>query len=162
MDLRIKIVKLEVPEDCNIILGQSHFIKTVEDLYEAIFNTVPQAEFGLAFGEASGDCLVRRAGNNQELVKLASKKMLEIGCGHSFLIYLKNAFPINVTQRIKSVPEVVNLFCATANPVEVLIVETEQGKGIIGVVDWFRPKGIETEEDVNQRQEFLRNIGYKF
>lgn len=162
MDLIIKIVKLEVPEDCNIILGQSHFIKTVEDLYEAIFNTVPQAEFGIAFGEASGDCLVRHAGNNQELVKLASKKMLEIGCGHSFLIYLKNAFPINVTQRIKSVPEVVNLFCATSNPVEVLIAETNQGRGIIGVIDGFRPKGIETEEDVNQRQEFLRNIGYKF
>ncbi|AEG17229.1 adenosine-specific kinase [Methanobacterium paludis] len=162
MDLEIKIVKLEVPDDCNIILGQSHFIKTVEDLYEAIFNTVPQAEFGIAFGEASGDCLVRCAGNNKELVKIASNKMLEIGCGHSFLIYLKNAFPINVTQRIKSVPEVVNLFCATSNPVEVLIVETEQGRGIIGVVDGFIPKGIETEEDVNQRKAFLRSIGYKF
>ena len=135
MDMKIKVVKLEVPDDCNIILGQSHFIKTVEDLYEAIFNTVPCAKFGIAFAEASGDCLVRIAGNSDDLVELAGQKMLEIGCGHSFLIFLKNAFPINVTQRIKSVPEVVNLFCATANPVEVLIVETEQGRGIIGIID---------------------------
>ena len=135
MDIKIKVVKLEVPDDCNIILGQSHFIKTVEDLYEAIFNTVPCAKFGIAFAEASGDCLVRIAGNSDDLVELAGQKMLEIGCGHSFLIFLKNAFPINVTQRIKSVPEVVNLFCATANPVEVLVVETEQGRGIIGIID---------------------------
>lgn len=158
----IKIVKLEVPEDCNLILGQSHFIKTVEDLYEAIINTVPQAEFGLAFSEASGDCLVRKAGNNEELTRIASKKMLEIASGHSFLIYLKNAFPINITQRIKSVPEVVNLFCATANPVQVLIAETEQGRGIIGVIDGLSPKKIETEDDVAGREKFLRDIGYKF
>lgn len=162
MELNIKTVKLEVPEDCNLILGQSHFIKTVEDLYEAIVNTVPQAEFGLAFGEASGDCLVRTAGNNEKLEKLAADKMLEMACGHSFLIFLKNAFPVNVTQRIKSVPEVVNLFCATANPVEVLIVESDQGRGIIGVIDGFKPKGIETEEDVAWRRKFLRDIGYKF
>lgn len=158
----IKIVKLEVPEDCNLILGQSHFIKTVEDLYEAIINTVPQAEFGLAFAEASGDCLVRKAGNNEELTRIASQKMLEIASGHSFLIYLKNAFPINITQRIKSVPEVVNLFCATANPVQVLIAETEQGRGIIGVIDGSSPKQIETEDDVAGREKFLRDIGYKF
>lgn len=158
----IKIVKLEVPEDCNLILGQSHFIKTVEDLYEAIINTVPQAEFGLAFAEASGDCLVRKAGNNEELTRIASVKMLEIASGHSFLIYLKNAFPINITQRIKSVPEVVNLFCATANPVQVLIAETEQGRGIIGVIDGSSPKQIETEDDVAGREKFLRDIGYKF
>lgn len=158
----IKIVELEVPENCNLILGQSHFIKTVEDLYEAIFNTVPQAEFGLAFAEASGDCLVRKAGNNKELTKIASQKMLEIASGHSFLIYLKNAFPINVIHRIKSVPEVVNLFCATANPVKVLIVETEQGRGIIGVIDGSSPKKIETEEDETWRRKFLRDIGYKF
>ncbi|OPY27460.1 MAG: Adenosine specific kinase [Methanobacterium sp. PtaU1.Bin242] len=158
----IKIVKLEVPEDCNLILGQSHFIKTVEDLYEAIINTVPQAEFGLAFAEASGDCLVRKAGNNEELTRIASQKMLEIASGHSFLIYLKNAFPINITQRIKSVPEVVNLFCATANPVQVLIAETEQGRGIIGVIDGSSPKQIETEDDVADREKFLRDIGYKF
>ncbi len=162
MDMKIKLVKLEVPDDCNIILGQSHFIKTVEDLYEAIFNTVPGAKFGIAFAEASGNCLVRIAGNSDELVELAGEKMLEIGCGHSFLIFLKNAFPINVLQRIKTVPEVVNLFCATANPVEVLIVETEQGRGIIGVVDGFKPVEIETEEDVEFRKKFLREIGYKF
>ncbi|MBI5459305.1 adenosine-specific kinase [Methanobacterium sp.] len=161
MELNIKIVKLEAPDDCNLILGQSHFIKTVEDLYEAIVNTVPQAEFGLAFGEASGDCLVRTAGNNADLEKLAGEKMLEMGCGHSFLIFLGNAFPLNLTQRIKDVPEVVNLFCATANPVQALIVETKQGRGIIGVVDGFKPQSIETEEDVDDRHKFLRDIGYK-
>jgi uncharacterized protein len=162
MDIKIKVVKLEVPDDCNIILGQSHFIKTVEDLYEAIFNTVPCAKFGIAFAEASGDCLVRMAGNSDDLVELAGQKMLEIGCGHSFLIFLKNAFPINVTQRIKSVPEVVNLFCATANPVEVLIVETDQGRGIIGIIDGSKPVDIESEDDVAFRKKFLREIGYKF
>ena len=161
MDMQIKVVKLEAPEDCNIILGQSHFIKTIEDLYEAIFNTVPGAKFGIAFSEASGDCLVRIEGNNDELVELAGEKMLEIACGHSFLIFLKNAFPINVSQRIKSVPEVVNLFCATSNPVEILIAETEQGRGIIGVIDGFKPVGIETEEDIIFRKKFLREIGYK-
>jgi adenosine/AMP kinase len=162
MDMKIKSVKIEVPNDCNIILGQSHFIKTVEDLYEAIFNTVPSAKFGIAFAEASGDCLVRIEGNDAELIELAGEKMLEIGCGHSFLIFLKNAFPINVSDRIKNVPEVLNLFCATANPVKVLIVETEKVKGIIGVVDGFKPVGIETEDDVEFRKKFLREIGYKF
>ncbi|GAB4317018.1 MAG: adenosine-specific kinase [Methanobacteriaceae archaeon] len=162
MNIKITTVKLEAPEDCNLILGQSHFIKTVEDLYEAIINTVPQAEFGLAFGEASGDCMVRMAGNNDKLTKLAAEKILEMGCGHSFLIFLKNAFPINVTQRIKSVPEVVNLFCATANPVEVLIAESKQGNGIIGVIDGFKPQSIEEEKDVEYRKNFLREIGYKF
>ncbi|OPX60190.1 MAG: Adenosine specific kinase [Methanobacterium sp. PtaB.Bin024] len=161
MELDIKMVKLEAPEDCNLILGQSHFIKTVEDIYEAVVNTVPQAEFGLSFGEASGDCKVRTAGNNEELEKLAGNKMLEIACGHSFLIFLRNAFPINLTQRIKDVPEVVNLFCATANPVQVLIVESQQGRGIIGVIDGFKPNGLETDEDVAWRQKFLRDIGYK-
>ena len=161
MELDIKIVKLEAPEDCNLILGQSHFIKTVEDLHEAIVNTLPQAEFGLAFGEASGDCLVRTSGNSEDLEKLASTKMLEMGCGHSFLIFLRNAFPINLTQRIKSVPEVVNLFCATANPVQVLIVESEQGRGIIGVIDGSKPNALETKDDVVWRKKFLRDIGYK-
>lgn len=161
MDMKLKMVKLEAPDDCNIILGQSHFIKTVEDLHEAIFNTVPGAKFGIAFGEASGDCLIRISGNSDELVELAGEKMLEIGCGHSFLILLENAFPINVTQRIKSVPEVVNLFCATANPVQVIIAETEQGRGIIGVIDGSKPVGIETADDVEFRKKFLREIGYK-
>lgn len=162
MDLKIKAIKLEVPDGCNIILGQSHFIKTVEDLYEAIFNTVPCAKFGIGFAEASGDCLIRFVGNDDELTDMAAKNMLEIGCGHAFLILLENAFPINVTQRIKSVPEVVNLFCATANPVEVLTVETEQGRGIIGVIDGFKPVAIESENDIEFRKKFLREIGYKF
>ncbi len=161
MELDIKIVKLEAPEDCNLILGQSHFIKTVEDLHEAIVNTVPQAEFGLAFGEASGHCFVRTSGNSEDLKKLAGSKMLEMACGHSFLIFMRNAFPINLTQRIKSVPEVVNLFCATANPVQVLIAESEQGRGIIGVIDGSKPKNLETEADVVWRKKFLRDIGYK-
>jgi uncharacterized protein len=162
MELKIEMVKLEAPLECNLILGQSHFIKTVEDLYEAIINTVPQAEFGIAFGEASGDCLVRTAGNDDNLETLAGSKMLELACGHSFLIFLKNAFPLNITQRLKSVPEVVNLFCATANPVQVLIVETEQGRGIIGVVDGFKPNRIENEEEATWRKKFIRDIGYKF
>jgi len=162
MELELEIVKLEAPKDCNLILGQSHFIKTVEDLYEAIVNTVPQAEFGLAFGEASGDCLVRKSGNNEEFKELAANKMLEMACGHAFLIFLKNAFPLNLTQRIKSVPEVVNLFCATANPVEVLIIETMQGRGIIGIIDGSKPQAVESEDQVHGRQKFLRDIGYKF
>ena len=162
MALEIKIHQLDVPEDCNLILGQSHFIKTVEDLYEAIVNTVPQAEFGLAFGEASGECLVRWAGNDDELCKIAAQEIQTMACGHSFLIYLKNAFPLNVTQRIKSIPEVVNLFCATANPVQVIIAETKQGKGILGVVDGSSPERIENDEDVAGRKKFLRDIGYKF
>jgi adenosine/AMP kinase len=162
MEFETKIVKLEAPEDCNLILGQSHFIKTVEDLHEAIVNTVPCAEFGLAFSEASGDCLVRKSGTDEFLTKLAGDKMFEIGCGHSFLIFLKNAFPINVIQRIMAVPEVVNLYCATANPVQIIIAETGQGRGILGVIDGFKPKGIESKEDEEYRKNFLRGCGYKF
>lgn len=161
MEFDTEIVKLEAPEDCNLILGQSHFIKTVEDLHEAIVNTVPGAEFGLAFSEASGDCLVRKSGNNEDLVKKAGEKMFEIGCGHSFLIYIKNAFPINLIQRISTVPEVVNLYCATANPVQVLIAETGQGRGIMGVIDGFKPQGIESKEDEASRKKVLREWGYK-
>lgn len=162
MALTLTVHQLNVPEGCNLILGQSHFIKTVEDLYEAIVNTVPQAEFGLAFGEASGECLVRWAGNDENLSKIAANEIQKMACGHNFLIYLKNAFPINVTQRIKSIPEVVNLFCATANPVQVLIAKTEQGKGIVGVIDGSSPERIENDEDVEGRRKFLRDIGYKF
>lgn len=162
MGLKINTYQLDVPKECNLILGQSHFIKTVEDLYESIINTVPQAEFGLAFGEASGDCLVRRAGNDDELTRLAARQIQNMACGHSFLIYLKNAFPINVTQRIKSVPEVVNLFCATANPVQIIIAESEQGRGILGVIDGSSPGEIETEDNMEWRKKFLRDIGYKF
>ena len=162
MGLKIKTYQLDVPEDCNLILGQSHFIKTVEDLYEAIINTVPQAKFGLAFGEASGECMVRWAGNDDQLSRIAAHEIQNMACGHSFLIYLKNAFPINVTQRIKSVPEVVNLFCATANPVQVVIAESDQGNGILGVIDGSRPDKIEDEKDIEGRKKFLRDIGYKF
>ncbi|MGZ7047173.1 MAG: adenosine-specific kinase [Methanobacterium sp.] len=162
MEFKTEIVKLEAPNECNLILGQSHFIKTVEDLHEAIINTVPGAEFGLAFSEASGDCLVRKSGNSEDLINLAARMMFEIGCGHSFLIFIKNAFPINVIQRINMVPEVVNLYCATANPVQVLIAETEQGRGILGVIDGFKPKGIENQEDEQNRKKLLRQFGYKF
>lgn len=162
MNIVTDIVNLEAPKDCNLILGQSHFIKTVEDLYEAIINTVPNAEFGLAFSEASGDCLVRKSGNDENLTKEAAEMMLEIGCGHAFLIFIKNAYPINIMQRIMNIPEVVNLYCATANPVQVLIAETEQGRGILGVIDGFKPKGIENQKDEEDRKKLLRQFGYKF
>ena len=162
MDMQIKVVKLEAPEDCNIILGQSHFIKTIEDLYEAIFNTVPCAKFGIAFSEASGDCLVRIEGNNDELADTCRRKDARNWMWTFIFNITKKCIPINVLQRIKSVPEVVNLFCATANPVEILIAETEQGRGIIGVIDGFKPVGIETEDDIIFRKKFLREIGYKF
>jgi hypothetical protein len=160
--MEIKTVKIEIPEGFNLILGQSHFIKTVEDLYEAMVNTSPAAKFGLAFSEASGNCLVRYAGNDLDIEKMAREKILEIGAGHSFLIIMREAFPINVLQRIKDVPEVVNIYCATANPIEVLIASSKQGNGIIGVIDGYRPKGIESDEDIKYRKKLLRDIGYKF
>ena len=159
MDL--KIVKIEKPEEMNMILGHSHFIKTVEDIYEAMVNTVPGAKFGLAFCEASGPCLVRCTGTDEDLVELAKKNAFNIAAGHSFILFMKDMFPINVLNSVKNVPEVCRIFCATANPVEVLIVETELGRGIVGVVDGFISKGIETETDIQHRKEFLRTIGYK-
>jgi adenosine/AMP kinase len=156
-----KTYKLKIPEGANVILGQTHFIKTVEDLYEALVGSVPGIKFGLAFCEASGPCLVWGEGNDEELKKLALKSAFEIGAGHSFIIYLKNAFPVNVLKAVKECPEVCSIFCATANPVEVFIAETEQGNAILGVVDGFAPKGIETDKDVKERKEFLRKIGYK-
>jgi adenosine/AMP kinase len=159
MDL--KTYKLKIPEDTNVILGQTHFIKTAEDLYEALIGSVPGIKFGLAFCEASGPCLVRKEGNDEELKELAAQSAYEIGAGHSFIIYLKNAFPINVLSAVKDCPEVCSIFCATANPVEVILFETEQGKAILGVVDGFASKGIESEKDVKERKEFLRKIGYK-
>jgi adenosine/AMP kinase len=156
-----KIVKIEVPEDCNVVLGMSHFIKTIEDLYEALVNAVPNIKFGLGFCESSGPCLVRHEGTDPELRQLAARKALEIGCGHSFIIFLKNAYPINVLDKVKKVPEVCTVYAATANPLEVIVAETEQGRGIIGVVDGSRSKGIESEEDIKTRKEFLRKIGYK-
>ncbi len=156
-----KTIKIIPPKDCNLILGQAHFIKTAEDLYEALVNSVPNVKFGLGFCESSGPCLVRHEGNDDELRRLAAEKALEIGCGHSFLIFLKNAYPLNVLDKIKKVPEVCGVYAATANPLEVLVAETEQGRGILGVVDGFKSKGIETEKDIAERRMFLRKIGYK-
>ncbi len=156
-----KLVKVEPPTDCNIILGMAHFIKTAEDLYEALVNAVPTIRFGLGFCESSGPCLVRYEGNDEDLKRLAAEKAYEIGCGHIFIIYLKNAYPINVLDKIKAVPEVCSIFAATANPLEILMVETEQGRGIMGVVDGLRSKGIENTENITERKIFLRKIGYK-
>jgi adenosine/AMP kinase len=139
----------------------SHFIKTIEDLYEALMNAVPNIRFGIGFCESSGPCLVRHEGNDKELRKLAANKALEISCGHSFIIFLKNAYPINVLDKIKSAPEVCTIYAATANPLEIVIAETEQGRGIIGVIDGSKSKGIEAEEDARSRKEFVRKIGYK-
>jgi uncharacterized protein len=159
--MNILSVKLEFPEGSNVILGQSHFIKTVEDIYEAMVNTVPGAEFGIAFCEASGKCLVRYDGNNDELTKCASENALRISCGHTFIIVMNKAYPINVLGRIKEVPEVCGIFCATANPVEVIVIESEQGRGIIGVIDGNKSAGIEDEKEKVWRKDFLRQIGYK-
>lgn len=154
-------VRLEIPPDANLVLGQSHFIKTVEDLYEAIVHTVPGMKFGIAFNEASGPCLTRVDGNDDALKAAAAHNATLIGAGHIFVIVLQQGFPINITGRIRDVPEVVNLFCATANPVEVIIAQTEQGRGILGVVDGSSPKGIETPDQAQARHQFLRQIGYK-
>jgi len=159
--MEIKVVKIEAPKDCNIILGQSHFIKTVEDLYEATVNSVPGVKFGLAFCESSGECLVRADGTDEELKEAAAQSMLSLGCGHAFLVFLRNAYPINVLNAIKGVPEVCTIYAATANLLEVIIAETDQGRGILGVIDGLKPKGIEDEEGVKWRKGFLRKIGYK-
>ena len=159
--LEFKTVKVEPPKDCNIIIGQAHFIKTAEDLYEALINAVPTIKFGLGFCESSGPCLVRHEGNDPELRRLAAEKAYEISCGHSFIIIIKNAYPINVLDKIKAVPEVCTIHAATANPLEIVIAETEQGRGIMGVIDGLHIKGIETEENIKERREFLRRIGYK-
>ncbi|MGA8904176.1 MAG: adenosine-specific kinase [Candidatus Bathyarchaeia archaeon] len=159
--MNTKIVDVKVPDGCNVILGQSHFIKTVEDLYEALVNAVPTIKFGLAFCESSGPCLVRVDGNDSELKDLASKSAFALSAGHSFIIFMRNAYPLNVLDKVKAVPEVCNIFLATANPFQVILAETEQGRGILGVVDGYASKGIETERDVHERKEFLRKIGYK-
>ena len=154
-------VKLGIPEEANLIFGQSHFIKTVEDLYEIIVTTVPDCRFGLAFCEASGPCLIRHVGNDPDLEAAAIKNAEEVGCGHVFVLLLKKAFPINVLPAIKASQEVCTVFCATANPVEVMVAETDQGRGVMGVVDGFPPKGVENEADQKKRKDFLRKIGYK-
>jgi uncharacterized protein len=159
--LTFTTVKIAPPQDANLILGQAHFIKTAEDLYEALVNASATVKFGLAFCESSGPCLVRSEGNDPELKRLAAQKALELACGHCFLIILRGAYPVNVLDKIKAVPEVCGIYAATANPLEVVVAETEQGRGIMGVVDGSKSKGIETDADIIERRGFLRKIGYK-
>src|SRR5277367_6611139 len=159
--MELKTVRLEIPESGNIIVGQSHFIKTVEDVYEAIVNTVPQMKFGIAFNEASGLCLTRVDGNDEELKTIATRNASAVGAGDLFVVALRGGFPINVKKRILETPEVCTIFCATANPVEVIVAQTEQGRGVLGVIDGVSPKGVETASDTEWRHGFLRKIGYK-
>jgi adenosine/AMP kinase len=159
--MELKSIPLEIPDGGNIIVGQSHFIKTVEDIYEAIVNTVPQMKFGVAFNEASGPCLTRADGNDADLKALAIRNATALGAGHVFVIAMRDGYPVNILGRIKDVPEVCNIFCATANPVEAIVADTGRGRGILGVVDGERPKGVESEEDARVRVQFLQKIGYK-
>jgi adenosine/AMP kinase len=159
--MELKTVRIEKPEEINLIFGQSHFIKTVEDLHEALVGAVPGIEFGLAFCEASGPALIRKSGTSEDLIVLAEGNMREIGAGHAFIIFLGNAFPINVLNTVKAVPEVCRIFCATANPVEVILAETGQGRAVLGVVDGVSPRGVETEVDQVGRKDLLRTFGYK-
>jgi len=155
------LLKIDMPKETNMILGTAHFIKTVEDVFEAMVNSVPGIRFGLAFCESSGECLVRVEGTDEELKKASAENMLKLGCGHSFLVFLRNAYPINVLNALKNVPEVCTIHAATANPLEVVIAETEHGRGILGVVDGSKPKGIEDEEGIKWRKDILRKFGYK-
>jgi len=159
--LEIKAVRMEFPADANIIVGQSHFIKTVEDIYEAVATTVPQAKFGLAFNESSGACLTRSEGNDSVLRDAAVQNAQALGAGHTFVLLLRNAYPINVLSAIRNVPEVCTIFCATANPVEIVLAESEQGRGVLGVIDGSSPKGVEGPSDIAWRHDLLRKIGYK-
>lgn len=159
--MELKTVGIHNPEQLNLILGQSHFIKTVEDIHEAIVTAVPGAKFGLAFCEASEACLVRHTGTDDSLTELAKKNALTLSAGHSFILFMRDMYPINVLNTVQNVPEVVRIFCATANPVEVIIAETELGRGILGVIDGFASKGIETDADIEKRKSLLRMIGYK-
>jgi len=155
------VVNVQVPEGHNAILGQSHFIKSAEDLFEALVNAVPNIKFGLAFCESSGPCLVRVEGNDEDLQQLASQTALALSAGHTFIVFMKNAFPINVLDKVKAVPEVCNIFLATANPFQVILAQTDQGRGVLGVIDGYASKGVETVKDVEERRAFLRKIGYK-
>jgi uncharacterized protein len=159
--LNLHTVKLAIPENANIILGQSHFIKTVEDIYEAMVNTVPGVKFGVAFNEASGPCLIRSDGTDSSLRLAAVEMAASVACGHFFAVVMRDAFPVNVLRSIQATPEVCNIYCATANPVEVIVAETEHGRGVLGVIDGVPPKGAESAEDATHRHEFLRRIGYK-
>ena len=159
--MELKSIPLEFPEGTNIIFGQSHFIKTVEDIYEVMVTTAPHVKFGVAFSEASGPCLIRTEGNDDHLVQVAAENIAAVGCGHAFLIVMKDGFPINVLKRVQEVQEVVGIFCATANPVEVIVAETGLGRGVMGVVDGSSPQGVEEPEDIQARHDLLRKIGYK-
>ncbi len=159
--LKLEVINIPIPKGANVIIGQSHFIKTVEDLYEALITSVPGIKFGLAFNEASGKRLIRYDGNDEELVRCAIEAAKAIGAGHVFVLYIRDAWPINVLNALKNVQEVIRILVATANPVQVIIAETDQGRAVIGVVDGFTPLGVETEEDRRERHEFLRKIGYK-
>ncbi len=159
--MQIESVRVEFPDDANVVIGQSHFIKTVEDVYEAMVGAVPQARFGIAFCEASGPCLIRTDGNDDELKNAAAKNAERIGAGHTFVVIMKDCYPINVLPRIRDVQEVCGIFCATANPIDVLVVDNGRGRGIVGVIDGEKPKGVESEKDVAERKELLRKFGYK-
>ncbi len=159
--MEIKVVKLQKPDEVNLILGQAHFIKTVEDLYETMAGAVPGIRFGLAFCESSGDCLVRVSGNDDELQRLAKDNAVTLGAGHVFIILMRNAYPINVLNAVKNVQEVCNIYCASANPVEVILAETDQGRGVLGVIDGYGSKGVESDQEVRARKQLLRKIGYK-
>ncbi len=159
--METKVVEIKAVKDCNVILGMAHFIKTAEDLYEALVDSVPNIKFGIGFCESSGPCLVRSEGNDEELKELAAHTAFELSCGHCFVIFIKNAYPINALNKIKRVSEVCTIYAATANPLQVIVCETEQGRGVLGVVDGSKSKGIETESDVKDRRELLRRIGYK-
>ncbi|MGQ9630684.1 MAG: adenosine-specific kinase [bacterium] len=160
--MELKVVKIEKPEELNVILGQSHFIKTVEDIHEALVSAVPNIKFGLGFCESSGPRLVRYSGTDEKLIDLAKKNALKLAAGHSFILFIENAYPINVLRAIRDVPEVCRIFCATANPVEVIVAETEQGRGILGVIDGWSTLGVEGERDIEDRKALLRRFGYKF
>jgi len=159
--MELRIVGIEKPSDTNFILGQAHFIKTVEDMHEAVVSTNPNMKFGMAFCESSGPALVRFTGNDTNLIEIAKKNALSLSCGHCFILFMENGFPVNVLNTIKNLSEVCTIYCATANPVEVVIAESEQGRGILGVIDGLKSKGVETEADIKARKEFLRKIGYK-
>jgi uncharacterized protein len=154
-------VRMEIPDGANLILGHSHFIKTAEDLYEIVVNTVPGAKFAVAFNEASGPCLIRVEANDDELKRVAIANAQALGAGHAFVLLIREAYPINLLSRVRDCFEVCSIFCATANPIEVIVMQTEQGRGVLGVVDGSPPKGVEGPEDARQRHEFLRRIGYK-
>ncbi len=159
--MELKVIEVKIPENANVIIGQAHFIKTIEDLFEIFKTQLPSAKFGISFSEASGPCLIRKEGNDDELLSVAVENSKNIACGHTFVILMREAYPINVLNAIKQCQEVATIFCATANPLQLVVAETDKGRGILGVIDGLPPKGVESDEDVKKRKEFIRMIGYK-